>query len=64
MVEEDLQHLDMELAATRVSVHPQKVMQVAERVFSEEEEAEAEEEKSDVTEVTSWDTEPMSVQQM
>lgn len=35
-------------------------MQVAEGVFLEEEEAEAEEEKSDVTDVTSWDTKPMS----
>ena len=62
MVEEDLQHLEMELAAARISIHPQKVMQVAEGVFSEEEEAKAEEEKSDVTDVTSWDTQPMSAQ--
>eukprot|EP00253_Pinus_taeda_P009524 PITA_09524 len=49
VVEKDLQHLDMELAAAQISIHPQKVMQVAKGVFSEEEEVEVEEEKSDVT---------------
>ena len=58
MVEEDLQHLDMELAATQVSMHLQEVMQVAEGVFLEEEEVE--EEKLDVIDVTSWDTKLMS----
>ena len=45
MVEEDLQHQEMELAVAQLSMHPQKVMQVAEGVPIEEEEAEAEEEK-------------------
>ena len=45
MVEEDLQHQEMELAAAHLSMHPQKVIQVAEGVLTEEEEAEAEEEK-------------------
>ena len=52
MVEEDLQHQEMELAAAHLSMHPQKVIQVAEGVLIEEEEAEKEEEKSDVTDVT------------
>ena len=41
VVEEDLQHLKRELAATQ----PSMVMQVAEGVFLEEEEAEEEEMK-------------------
>ncbi len=53
MVKEGLQHLKMELVAAQVSMHMQEVMQVAEGVFIEEEEAKAEEEKSDVTNVTS-----------
>ena len=64
VVEKDLQHLEMELAATRISLHPQKLMQVVEGFFLEEEEAEAEEEKSDVTDVTSWDTKLLSAQRM
>ena len=42
MVEEDLQHLEMELAVAQPSMHPEKVMQEAEGVFLEEEEAEEE----------------------
>ena len=64
MVEEGLQHLDMELVATQVNIHPHEVMQVAKGVFPEEEEAEVEEEKSDVTNVTSWDVELMSAQKI
>jgi len=33
VVEEDIQHLEMELAAAQVSMHPQEVMQVVERFF-------------------------------
>ena len=62
MVEEDLQHLEKELAAAQVSIHPQKVMQVAKGVFPEEEEAE--EEKSDVIDVIILDTELMNVHRM
>ena len=52
VVEEDLQHQNMELAVAHLSMHPQKVIQVEEGVLTEEEEAEIEEEKSDVTDVT------------
>ena len=45
MVEEDLQHLEMELAVAQPSMHPGKVMQEAEGVFLEEDEAEEEAEK-------------------
>ena len=45
MVEEDLQHQEMELAVAHLSMHPQKVIQVAKGVLTEEEEAETEEEK-------------------
>ena len=45
MVEEDLQHLKMELATAQPSMHPQEVMQEAEGVLLEEEEEEEEEEK-------------------
>ena len=45
VVEEDLQHLNMELAAGQPSMHPQEVMQEAEGFFLEEEEVEEEEEK-------------------
>jgi len=62
VVEEVLQHLEMDLAVAQVNMHPHEVMQVAEGVFPEEEEGEAEEEKSYVTDVISWDTEPMSAQ--
>jgi len=60
VLEEGLQHLEMELAAAQVSMHTQEVIQAGEGVFLEEEEAEGEEGKSDVTDVTSWDTKPMS----
>ena len=40
MVEEDLQHLEMELAVAQPSMHPEKVMQEAEGGFPKEEEAE------------------------
>ena len=43
MVEEDLQHLEMDLAVAQPSMHSEKVMQEAEGVFPEEEEAEEEE---------------------
>ena len=39
MVEEDLQHLKMELAVAQPIMHPQEVMKEAEGVFLEEEEA-------------------------
>ena len=52
MVEEDLQHQEMELAVAHISMHPQKVIQVGEGVLIKEEEVETEEEKSDVTYVT------------
>ena len=42
MVEEDLQHLEMALAVAQPSMHLEKVMQEAEGVFPEEEEAEEE----------------------
>ena len=45
MVEEDLQHLNMELASAQPSMHPQEVMQEAEGVFLEEEEVEEVEDK-------------------
>ena len=45
VVEEGLQHRRMELAATHLRMHPQRVMQGAEGVPTEEEEAEIEEEK-------------------
>ena len=45
MVEEDLEHLNMELAIAQTSMQPQEVMQVAEGVFLEEEEAKVEEDK-------------------
>ena len=45
MVEEGLQHLEMELAAAHLRMHPHRVMQGAEGVPTEEEEAKAEEEK-------------------
>ena len=45
MVEEGLQHQGMELAVAHLIMHPQKVMQGAEGVPTEEEEVEAEEDK-------------------
>ena len=45
MVVADLQHLKKELAVAQPSMHPQEVMQEAEGVFLEEEEAKEEEEK-------------------
>jgi len=45
VVEEDLQHLEMELVVAQPSMHPEKVMQEAEEVFPEEQEAEEEAEK-------------------
>ena len=45
MVEEGLQHQEMELAAAHLKMHPQKLMQGAEGVPTEEEEAETEKEK-------------------
>ena len=64
MVEEYLQYQEKDLETFQVSIHPQKVMQVEEGVFPEEEEAEAEEEKSDVIDVISLDTKLMNVQRM
>ena len=62
VVEEDLQHQEMELVAAHLNMHTQKVMQMAEEIPTEEEEAEVEEEKWDVTDVTNWDIEPMNAQ--
>ena len=45
VVEEGLQHLEMELAAAHLIMHPQRVMQGEKGVPTEEEEAEVEEEK-------------------
>ena len=51
MIEEDLHHREKELTTAHLSMHPQKVIQVAEGVLIEEEEVETEEEKSNVTNV-------------
>ena len=64
VVEEDLQHQEKELTAAQINIHPQKVMQVEEGVFPEEDEVEAEEEKSDVIYVISCDTKLMNIQIM
>ena len=45
MVEECIQHQEMELAATHLKMHPQSVMQGVEGVPTEEEGAKTEEEK-------------------
>ena len=64
VVEEGLQHQEMELAAAHLKMHPQKVMQEAEGVPTEEEEVEKNEEKWGVIDVISLDIELMNVQQM
>ena len=64
VVEEDLQHREKELAESQVSIHTQKVMQVVEGFFLEEEEAKAEEEKLDAIDVISFETKLMNVDRM
>lgn len=64
MVEENLLHLKLKLAATLDNIHLQMVMLEEEEVLLEEEEAKVEEENSNVKNVTNWDTYPMNFLRM